>query len=174
MVGAGSVAEGAPHDASSSSESFDDWVRARQDALLRFATLITADSDLARDLVQDALTRMYARWSRVSRLEGPDAYARRIIVNQNVSRWRRDRRVTVVDPAEMVSTPVPGHESTISDRVTILAALARLPRDQRVAVVLRYYEDLSYQEIATLTGVREGTVRSRVSRGISSLEGDFR
>ncbi len=55
------------------------------------------------------------------------------------------------------------------ERDRLWQACIALPKDQRTAVVLRFYEDLEYAEIADLTGVREGSVRSRVSRGIATL-----
>jgi len=146
--------------------SFDDWVVARGPALLRLATLLTGNRYDAEDVVQDALSRVYPRWARISSLEDPDAYVRRMVVNGHTSLWRRFRRreSPVAEPL-----PVPVEDPTSDDRDLLWHACRRLPEHERVAIVLRYWEQLEYAEIAALTGVREGTVRSRVSRGIATL-----
>lgn len=146
---------------------FDSWVAARGPALLRLAYVLTGDGVDAEDVVQDALSRALPRWSRISTVEDPDAYVRRMVVNAHVSRWRKVRRREV--PVEVVhDRPVPPGVGA-EDRDRLWRACRALPADQRTAVVLRFYEDLDYAEIAALTGVREGSVRSRVSRGIAAM-----
>ena len=146
---------------------FDSWVAARGPALLRLAYVLTGNGADAEDVVQDVLSRALPRWSRISTVEDTDAYVRRMVVNAHVSRWRKFRRREV--PVEVVrDRPVPaGVEAEERDR--LWRACQSLPGDQRTAVVLRFYEDLDYAEIAALTGVREVSVRSRVSRGIAAL-----
>ncbi|HEV2798431.1 MAG TPA: SigE family RNA polymerase sigma factor [Nocardioides sp.] len=146
---------------------FDSWVAARGPALLRLAYVLTGNGVDAEDVVQDALSRALPRWSRISTVEDPDAYVRRMVVNAHVSRWRKVRRREV--PVEVVhDRPVPPGVGA-EDRDRLWRACRALPADQRTAVVLRFYEDLDYAEIAALTGVREGSVRSRVSRGIAAM-----
>ena len=145
---------------------FDEWVAARGDALLRFAYVLTGNRADAEDAVQDALSRALPRWERIRSADDPDAYVRRMVVNAHTSWWRRfRRRESPVDDVRVESRPGPDVEQ--QDRVW--RACLELPNDQRVAVVLRYYEQREYAEIAALTGVREGTVRSRVSRGLATL-----
>jgi RNA polymerase sigma-70 factor (sigma-E family) len=141
---------------------FDDWVAARGPALLRLAYVLTGSRADAEDVVQDALSRALPRWSRISTLDDPDAYVRRMVVNAHVSWWRTMRRREV--PVETVRD---GPSTEERDRMW--RACQALPPDQRTAIVLRFYEDLDYAEIAALTGVREGSVRSRVSRGVAAL-----
>lgn len=146
---------------------FDSWVAARGPALLRLAYVLTGNGADAEDVVQDALSRALPRWSRISTVDDPDAYVRRMVVNAHVSRWRKLRRREV--PVEVVhDRPVPAGVGA-EDRDRLWRACRALPPDQRTAVVLRFYEDLDYAEIAALTGVREGSVRSRVSRGIAAM-----
>ena len=146
---------------------FDSWVAARGPALLRLAYVLTGNGTDAEDVVQDALSRALPRWTRISTVDDPDAYVRRMVVNAHVSRWRKVRRREV--PVEVVhDRPAPpGMGAEYRDR--LWRACRALPTDQRTAVVLRFYEDLDYAEIAALTGVREGSVRSRVSRGIAAM-----
>jgi RNA polymerase sigma-70 factor (sigma-E family) len=151
--------------------AFDDWVAARGPALLRLAFVLTGNAADAEDVVQDALSRALPRWGRISRADDVDAYVRRMVVNAHTSWWRKFRRRE--SPAADVRTvdvvAGPGEGMPLDERARLWAACQALPTDQRTAVVLRYYEQLEYDEIAALTGVREGTVRSRVSRGISVL-----
>jgi RNA polymerase sigma-70 factor (sigma-E family) len=150
--------------------AFDDWVTARGPALLRLAYVLTGNTADAEDVVQDALSRALQRWERISRVADVDAYVRRMVVNAHISWWRRFRRRE--SPVAQVRDEVvagPGDGATADERHQLWAACQTLPVDQRTAIVLRYYEQLEYHEIAALTGVREGTVRSRVSRGIAVL-----
>ena len=146
--------------------SFDDWVVARGPALLRLATLLTGNRYDAEDVVQDVLAKAYPRWQRISTLDDPDAYVKRMVVNGHTSLWRKfRRRETPVEQLFLGS--VDGHAA--DDRDLLWQACRRLPEHERTAIVLRYWEQLEYAEIAALTGVREGTVRSRVSRGLATL-----
>ncbi len=146
---------------------FDDWVAARGPALLRLAYVLTGSRADAEDVVQDALSRALPRWSRISTLDDPDAYVRRIVVNAHVSWWRRMRRREV--PVESVRDRAVADGPSTEERDRVWRACQALPPDQRTAIVLRFYEDLDYADIAALTGVREGSVRSRVSRGLAAL-----
>jgi RNA polymerase sigma-70 factor (sigma-E family) len=151
---------------------FDTWVAARGPGLLRLAYTLTGDRADAEDVVQEALARALPRWERISRVEDVDAYVRRMVVNAHTSWWRRWRRrespvaeLRDVVAEGVVDAPAEGFD----DRRRLWLACQALPEVQRTAVVLRYYEQLEYAEIADLTGVREGSVRARVSRGIAAL-----
>ncbi len=148
--------------------SFDDWVEARAAALLRFAYLVTGPQQDAEDAVQSALTRACEKWSRVRRADDPDAYVRRMVVNAHVSRWRRSGRrelsvaevrdSTALDPAEAI---------TRDDAVWRVCS--GLPRQQRAAVVLRFYEDLDYAEIAAVLDLTPNAVSIRLHRAREKL-----
>jgi RNA polymerase sigma-70 factor (sigma-E family) len=147
--------------------SFDAWASARVDGLLRFAYLVTGSQHAAEDAVQEALASACARWARVSRTRDPDAYVRRMVVNAHVSGWRRTRRESPVAEVRDRSYADPAGRVDTSDAVW--AVCAALPRQQRAAVVLRFYEDLDYSEIAAILGVAEPTVRSHVHRALAAL-----
>lgn len=150
---------------------FDQWVTSRGPALLRLAHVLTGNAADAEDVVQDALSRALPRWDRIARVEDVDAYVKRMVVNAHTSWWRKFRRRE--SPAADVhigeTTPGPGEGPGPDVRRRLWEACRALPEAQRTAVVLRFYEQLDYDEIAELTSVREGTVRSRVSRGIAVL-----
>jgi len=148
--------------------SFDDWVRVRVPALMRFAYLVTGSQQAAEDAVQSALTRACERWSRVSRTDDPDAYVRRMVVNAHVSGWRRSgrRELSVAEVRDTVSAD-PAERVATGDAVWRVCRT--LPPQQRAAVVLRYYEDLEYAEIAAVLGVTQATARSHVHRALAAM-----
>ncbi|GEB11764.1 DNA-directed RNA polymerase sigma-70 factor [Pimelobacter simplex] len=157
--------------------AFDAWVAARGPALLRLAYVLTGNAADAEDAVQDALSRALPRWDRIVQADDLDAYVRRMVVNAHTSWWRRFRRrespSAFVATGETVPGPGEGDGPEHDERRAVWSACQALPEAQRTAVVLRYYEQLDYAEIAALTGVREGTVRSRVSRGLAALRTHF-
>ena len=143
---------------------FIEWVAGHQRQLLRSAYLLTGDEHRAQDLVQEALVKVALRWSRL-RDGNPAAYARRIIVNDNVSLWRRTRReLSTAEPA------VPGRTSVDTEAVLVVRrALGRLTTRQRAVVVLRHFDDLSEQETAQILGVNVGTVKSTNAAALARL-----
>lgn len=148
-------------------QSFDDFVVAHGPGLLRFGYLLTSGGDLAQDLVQDALVKMYRRWPSVARIERPDAYARRIMVNDLAS-WRRklSNRET---PSQPPDAAMGDDTDTIAQRDVIWRTLAELPSRQRVVLVLRYYEAYSDEEIAAVLTCAPSTVRSLAARAFATL-----
>lgn len=148
--------------------SFDDWVAARVPGLMRFAYLVTGSQHAAEDAVQTALTKACETWSRVAHTDDPDVYVRRMVVNAHVSAWRRTgrRELTVAEVRD--SSGVDPAESVARDDA-VWRVCSTLPPQQRAAVVLRFYEDLDYPEIARVLGVAEATVRSHVHRGLAAL-----
>jgi RNA polymerase sigma-70 factor (sigma-E family) len=142
-------------------DSFEDYVTGRGRALLRFAYVLCHDADLAQDLVQDALVKTHARWSRV---EAPDAYVRKAIVNDFCS-WTRRRKEVVTDTVPEIGEPDPGPE----DRDAMWRLLAELPRQQRAVLVLRFYEGLPDDAIGRALGCGEATVRSHASKALATL-----
>lgn len=129
--------------------------------------------ELAEDVVQDALVKAHAKWKRISALDRPDLYVKRIVTNEFLS-WRRRRRVPTVQLEPDLATPFrgsrpPSHEETSADRDARWAELERLPRQQRAVLVLRFYEGLDDTEIATVLDCRPGTVRGYGSRALATL-----
>jgi RNA polymerase sigma-70 factor (sigma-E family) len=151
--------------------TFAEYVARQRPALMRFATVLTGQPWLADDLVSDVLGRVFERWDRIRTMSEPQAYVRRMVVNDYLSWHRRLARTAPraeVEPAGTVADPAAEH----AEREAMLARLARLPRRQRAAVVLRYYAGLSDTEIAAHLGCREGTVRSQISRALAGLRID--
>lgn len=149
-------------------DSFDAFVVARGPALLRFAYLLSRDRHQAQDLVQEALSKAHRRWARVDQ---PEAYVRRAILNDFLS-WRRRRASTEVithDLPEPGGHGAGGHAAANADRDAMWALLARLPRQQRAVLVLRYYEDLNDDAIAAYLNCSPVTVRAHASKALARL-----
>ena len=154
----------------STAVDFDRWAAERGRSLLVFATAVTGDREAARDAVQDALVAVYLRWRRLIAGGEPDAYARRIIVNRHISWWRRlgrRERLTAfeVDHGQAAEAAQDG----LADADLARRLLAELPARQRAAVALRFYEDLSFAEIAMILDCTESTARSYVHRALERL-----
>ena len=147
-------------------ESFRRWAGERQLALLRTALLLTGDHHRAEDLVQEALSKVALRWRRLAG-GNPEAYARQIIVRDNISAWRKRRREVVV--AEPGDVPGPDVTVGIDRRILLDRALAALTPRQRAVVVLRYYDDLTERAAADAMGVSVGTVKSQTSLALRRL-----
>jgi RNA polymerase sigma-70 factor (sigma-E family) len=148
---------------------FLEFVAANRGRMLRTARLLTTgDAHAAEDLVQTALTRLYVHWSKVARADGPSRYADRTLLNAFFDERKRLWRHRETSTAEMADPePAPGPDQ--ADRLTVLAALAELPRRQRATVVLRYFRDLDIATVAQLMGCSEGTVKSQTARGLQTL-----
>lgn len=153
-----------------SAVSFEEYVRLRSAGLVRLACLITRDWEEARDAVQDALISVYPRWSALGE-QGRDAYVRRAVTNACLTHLRRLRRVRPVgDPALLAEAPVAGdHEVEFAVADAAWALCADLPTVQRAAVVLRFYDDLSYADVARALGCPEATARSHIHRALKTL-----
>jgi RNA polymerase sigma-70 factor (sigma-E family) len=132
--------------------------------LRRLAYLLTGDWAEAEDLVQDALVRCQRRWRAIA-ADDPHAYVRRAVVN-GASNWRRRRRLELRLSED---ASVPDHAPGVDARVVLLAALRRLPVEQRQVLVLRYFEQLSEAEAALALDIPPGTVKSRTSRALEAL-----
>ena len=149
---------------------FDEYVAAELNRLLGYANALIGDPHLAADVVQDVLLKARAHWSR---MDSPDAYLRRMIMNEHAS-WRRRRanRDIVLVPGHAFQDDdrlVGDHGDAYAERDAMLGRLATLPPKQRAALVLRYYEDRTDADIADVLNCRVGTVRSQISRALATL-----
>jgi RNA polymerase sigma factor (sigma-70 family) len=150
-----------PHDPRPVLESL---YRDRFEASVRLAHLLVGDRAVAEELVQDAFVRLLPR---VTELDDPAAYLRTTVVNlcrdagRRAARGRalRRDRPSAVDPPALPATST-----------AVWTALQALPERQRIAVCLRFYDDLPDEDIARALDVKEATVRSLVHRGLATLK----
>ncbi|CAO5178298.1 RNA polymerase sigma-E factor [Frankia sp. AiPs1] len=147
--------------------SFEDFITASADHLMRTALLLTGNSHAAEDLLQGALERTYRRWDG-ERILTPEAYVRRVMVNAASSRWRA--RQFREEPLEAAGDP-PGVDAgpDLALRDQVLRALQELPARQRAVVVLRYYDDLPEAAVAEILGCSVGSVKTHASRALARL-----
>jgi RNA polymerase sigma-70 factor (sigma-E family) len=152
---------------------FEVFARAQLPGLLRYSVMLTGDRELAADLVQDVLVKMYRQWSRISRADRPDRYAVRMVTNQFLS-WRRSRAARHIAVAELPNDPHTEHfETTHAVRDDMWRRLAKLPKRQRAVLVLRYYQQLTDAEIADVLGCTRVTVRGYAHRALATLRVDL-
>jgi RNA polymerase sigma-70 factor (sigma-E family) len=143
----------------SEEDRFTDFVHAYTASLFRTAYLMTGDYQRAEDVLQNALVRIYQRWSRVAAMASPVAYARRTVVTQAASWWRRaSSHESLLRRGDDPSWD--GLVDEVAERDRVWQAVLRLPPRQRAVTVLRYYEDLSEAQIAETLGMALGTVKS--------------
>jgi len=148
---------------------FTDWVTARHPALHRTAYLLcSGDAHTADDLTQQTLAKLYLAWGRIQDRTQIDAYARRIMVNEHRSTWRRAWKRREVTSEELPERPALGREYD-GQGDAVWRLVQTLPPKQRAVVVLRYYDDLSEAEIAAALGISAGTVKSQASRALATL-----
>lgn len=153
-------------------DRFEAFIAERLDRLLRYATALTCDPHLAQDIVQEVLLRAQRRWSHIESMDAPDAYIRRMITNEYLS-WRRRRAARTVASThgtlDALGTPTADPATGYAERDAMRSRIAALPRKQRAAILLRYYEDCTDAEIAEVLGCAAGTVRSHISRALATL-----
>lgn len=127
---------------------------------------VGASQALAEDLLHDAYAKLVPRWETVRRYENPEAWVRTVALRLYLSHERRSRlfrrHAPTLQPPDTAAEPSP-------DRVAIERALAALPAQQRIAVVLHYLLDQSIADIANTLKVSPGTVKSRLSRARAAL-----
>ncbi|MEU1687081.1 SigE family RNA polymerase sigma factor [Micromonospora sp. NPDC005707] len=147
--------------------AFAAYFAARSDAMRGTAYLLCGDWHRAEDLVQSTFTKLYLAWNRASRHEVLDAYVRQILLRTFLDERRRGwwRRERVQDEATEQAVTADSPE----ERLVLLEALTGVPPRQRAVLVLRYWEDLSVEETASLLQCSPETVKSQAARGLETL-----
>jgi RNA polymerase sigma-70 factor (sigma-E family) len=147
---------------------FDTFAARRWRELMRASWLLTGDWAAAEDLVQETLPRVWTAWPRVSAADEPDAYVRRMLVNEFLG--RRRRRSSAELPVEQIRKQQSADRSVeVDQRLVLAAALRSLPPVKRTVVVLRYFHDLSVVQTAAALGCSTGNVTSQSSRALATL-----
>ena len=145
--------------------------------LVRLAVVVTGDRAAAEDIVQDAFLGLYRRWDQLADLTAPLAYLRVSVMNGCRTALRRRSRLGLVSPLGEAADGRQGQHAESAEARALLseeqravaAALRNLPQRQREALVLRYYLDLSEEEIARSMGVTRGTVKSATHRALAAI-----
>ena len=150
-------------------EAFTAYVVARREHLRRVAYLLCGDHATAEDLVQTTLTKLYLAWPRVSRMDAPEAYARRVLVTSHIDLtrkpwWSRERSMSDAMPERAVDAGLGAEE-----RDGLLAAVGQLPPSMRRIVVMRHLWGYGVRETAEVLRCSEGTVKSQTAAALERL-----
>ncbi len=143
-----------------STAGFDDLFTTERRPMTRLAFLLTGSETMAEEVVQDAFAQVYERWARLDR---PGGYLRTCVVNGSRRAGKRRAR-----ELRVVSSSSPAGSVDLEAR-EMLDALSRLRPEWRAVVVLRFYGDMSQEEIAEVLGMRLGTVKSSLHRALGQL-----
>jgi RNA polymerase sigma-70 factor, ECF subfamily len=153
-------------------DAFSSLVDASVDRLYAVATMILRDSDRAQDAVQDALV---SAWRDVRALRDPDAWGpwlNRLTVRACYRAATKERRRNLVE-LKVVPDEEPAHAfdaaAALADRDLVERSMNDLTLDHRAVIVLRFYLDLSVDEVARILDLPAGTVKSRIHRGLAVL-----
>jgi RNA polymerase sigma-70 factor (ECF subfamily) len=148
------------------SDDFDAFYAASYRRVVGQLFVVLGDLNEAEDVVQEAFTRAAARWSRVRAYQAPEAWVRRVALNEAFTVMRRAKRQLrllgrLAPPQEAPELP--------SDMLDLLAAMRGLPANQREVLVLHYLVELSLEEVARHLRIPGGTAKSRLARGRRAL-----
>jgi RNA polymerase sigma factor (sigma-70 family) len=144
-------------------EEFERWFRSLYPRAYRIALRVVGSPAEAEDAAAEAFSRALLRWRHVSELHYRDAWLLRVTANVAIDVVRHRKRAPAV-------TPVVEEAATdTADRMYLLGALATLPARQRDVLVLRYFADLTDEDIARCLSMASGTVKSHVHRGLERM-----
>jgi len=147
-------------------EEFAEFASVMSPRLRRTAFLLCGDWHTAEDLAQTALTKVFVSWRRIRRQDAAHAYTNRTLVNTYLAHRRLKRTselLTASFPERAAQDPAP------ETRMILLEALATLPPRTRAVVVLRYWADLSVDQVAEVLGCSTGNVKKLSSRALDKL-----
>lgn len=147
-------------------EEFVEFAEAVSARLRRTAFLLCGDWHTAEDLAQTALTKVFVSWRKIRRQDAVHAYATRTLLNTYLAHKRLKHTGELLTgwfPDRAVQAPAP------EERIMLLDALATLPPRGRAVVVLRYWEDLSVEQVADMLGCSSGNVKSLSARALDKL-----
>ncbi|WP_069884313.1 sigma-70 family RNA polymerase sigma factor [Streptomyces luteocolor] len=149
---------------------FKEFYRADKDVCLRAVLASVGDRQLAEDLVAEAFTRAWTRWSRVSRHPSPRAWVVRTALNTRITWWRRRRREVTLAEAHESSGP-PATDAALDP--SLLNMLRQLPQRQREVIAFRVFLDLDTATTAKALGIAPGTVTAHLARAVAALRGEL-
>jgi len=149
------------------------WLRENQKAFLRAAKVICFDTQNAEDVLQEALTDVYKRWSKIREHENPEAYLMRVMVSKHADmrrKWlrRQQEKETSWDLAENIRDLV-DQTDDVTQRLLVQAALKSLSAAQRAVLVLIYEHGMVLREVAEVLQIPMGTAASHLARGKAAV-----
>lgn len=149
-------------------EDFKDFFDLEFARLRDFGYVLTGSWSDAEELAQEAMVRTLRAWDRIRDRENPALYARAVLANRRRTVFRRSVVAARIDP---MLAPHAQAADALEDRAVVWEAVRSLPRRQRAAIVLRFYEDMTEAQTAAALGCAVGTVKSLVHRALKTLRG---
>ena len=151
--------------------TFDEFLDTQLGSLTGYARVLSGDRQSAHDLLADTLEAASKRWDKIGTLELPAAYVRRMLTNRHIDRARRHRRLRWLHklPEDHQLPAVVDDTNGVHQRGFLDGLLRELSAVQRAALVYRFYLGLSDEEIAEELGMKVGSIRSAISRGLATL-----
>jgi RNA polymerase sigma-70 factor (sigma-E family) len=153
-------------------EEFRAFMGGRWPVIVRLAYGLTGDLGNAENMARAAFARAYASWGKVTRDGDPDAYLRRLVVNEH-RRWSRRHRGAEDRPCTPPEQGATDLADATDEREALLTALARLGPRQRAVIVLRFWMGMSEAETAQVMGCTASAVKSQASSALDSLRADY-
>jgi RNA polymerase sigma factor (sigma-70 family) len=150
-------------------ETLDHFVARRWADWHRLAFVVTGNREDAADAVQEALAGLYPKWDRI-RSGNPEAYVRRSITNAHINAYHKSRRTTAHENLDQWGLAASDYTESVDNADLAVKLFRRLknPR-QRQAVILRFYEDLDYDEIAEICQTSPAAVRSLIRQALQTM-----
>lgn len=148
-------------------EVITEYVRENQAALYRLAFGYVRNREAAMDIVQDAIVNALTHATSLRTIEAVRPWFYRILVNEALAHLRRNKRVYLVDELEDC---LPAKERDLGEKIDVYRAVQRLKSKLKTVVLLRFYEDMKFDEIAKVTGVPVSTVKSRLKKALELLK----
>lgn len=154
-------------------EEFREFAVAVQGHLRRSAFLLCGDWHLAEDIVQSAFVKIFRVWRRVRKVDNQLGYARQVVYRCFLDQYRKEKKQVPTVPIAGVGDSALAEAGPAGSSFDgfVLEALAELPPRARAVIVLRFWEDMSVEQTATVLGVTTGTVKSQTSRAVAQLRG---
>lgn len=155
--------------------SFGDFVRSRRAGLVAAAAVVIGNADEAEDMVQEALIKVAARWYTLQH-QNPTAYARQIVLRDAVSRWRRTARRRRVEHLLLNSDRAQGAahpDRTADEKIMVQQLMQQLSARQRAVLFLRYFADMTEEDIARTLGISRGSVKRHAHLGMVRLRHEY-
>lgn len=147
--------------------AFEDIVRQNQSAVRRFLLNLTlGDAPLADDLAQDTFVKAFTHYGSFRGQASVETWLIRIAYNTFYDYTRSHRHETADEPSDRIA-PATGHNAEIA--IDVYAALSQLKDDERTCITLQLIDGYDIASIARITGMKEGTIKSHLSRGKEKL-----
>ena len=146
-------------------------IKANKEKYYRVAFAYVKNKEDALDIVHDAIVKALQKIGQLRSMEYLETWFYRILINESISCLRRSRAIICLD--ELPDSQLPAAEDTDRDEyISLYEAIDRLPLKLRTVVILRFFEDMKFQEIAEITGAKLSTVKARLYKALELLKID--